>query len=186
MVLPVTMTSATGSSNKIRARRPHAVVCRGLTLIELLVVMVIIGVVFTGGVVLLDRGLRGQLQLESERLSAMLGLAREEAMLKASHYGIGFWRQGYGFYHVDSSGSWQRLHASALRDRTLAAPLRLRVWLDGQPLDLPDGPPKAPQVWLLASGETLPFALELDESDGKGRRLRMDSFGQGGWHDRTP
>lgn len=151
---------------------------RGFTLLELMVVLVIIGIVFSGAVLLLDRGVRGVLDSEMTRFAALLRLARDEAMLGASHRGVGFWRQGYGFYALDGQGMWQRLDSKPLRDRRLPAGLDMQLYRDGERLTLQGSAPGQPQVWLLASGETLPFELVLAEAGGESLRLQVDAFGR--------
>jgi general secretion pathway protein H len=151
---------------------------RGFTLVEVLVVVLIIGIVFIGGVVLLDGGLRGQLDQEAGRFNALYELARDEAMINSAHRGLGFRQDGYGYYRLTPQGQWLLLEEKPFRPSRLADGLEQRLYLDGLEMTLPVNLPDRPQVWLLASGETRPFDLEFIAADGERRRLRLDGFGR--------
>lgn len=151
---------------------------RGFTLIEVMVVMLIVGIVFVGGVVLLDRGMRGQIEQEVGRFNALFELARNEAMLNASHRGLGFQRDGYGFYRLGPQGQWALMTEKPYRLQTLADGIEPRLYIDGLQVTLPLKLPDRPQVWLLASGETRPFELAFREYGGEGRRIILDAFGR--------
>jgi general secretion pathway protein H len=151
---------------------------QGFTLVEVMVVMLIVGIVFIGGVVLLDRGLRGQLDEEVGRFNALYELARSEAMMNSTHRGLGFQRDGYGYYRLTPQGQWALLEEKPFQLTRLADGLEQRLYLDGLQVTLPLSLPDKPQVWLLASGETRPFELEFREAGGESRRLRLDGFGR--------
>lgn len=149
---------------------------RGFTLVEVMVVVIIIGIVFAGGVALLDRGLRGQLDQEVERFNLLYTLARDEAMMNSAHRGIGLYPDGYAFYRLDQQGQWSLLADKPLQPRSFPAGIHGRLYLDGLQANLPTQPPAKPQLWLLASGETRPFELVLQSPDGERRTLARDAF----------
>jgi len=149
---------------------------RGFTLVEVMVVVIIIGIVFAGGVALLDRGLRGQLDQEVERFNLLYQLTHDEAMMNSAHRGIGLYLDGYAFYRLDTQGQWSPLADKPLQPRSYPAGIRGWLYLDGLQVSLPAQPPAKPQLWLLASGETRPFELVLQAPDGERRTLARDAF----------
>jgi len=167
-------TSGTGNSKRRAARVASA----GFTLLELLIVVAIIGLL-AQAVALSWRALGNDREVEQEtgRLSSMIDLLREEALMQTRDYGIMFTETGYRFYVFD----YQRLEwALPQGDRLLethALPplLSMTLMLDGRevPLD-PDFESQdienaEPQVMLLSSGELTPFTMEMTRAGIPGR-----------------
>lgn len=75
---------------------------RGFTLIEVMVVMVIIAILVTAVSLSLKGDRAGEaLDEEAQRLSALLNLAREEAVMRDSDIGLALARDGYLFAQRD-------------------------------------------------------------------------------------
>ena len=149
----------------------------GFTLLELLVVLTIMGVVFTGAVVLVtDREPEAE---AAGRFAALFGVARDRALLGGETYGLELWRDGYRFHRLDGALEWQPVTGPPLGERLLPEAVEQRLYLDGEPVGLGGGPGSPPQVRLLATGESTPFALHflgpggraVVERDGLGRRV---------------
>jgi general secretion pathway protein H len=140
------------------------VVSRGFTLIELLVVLVIVGVV-TSLAVISVRGdsIEEVSDEELRRLSALLTLASEQAVMEGREYGVLFDRYGYGFTRFQDE-KWSRIEDDGLlRPRSLGRVLVFSLNLEGRPLPLPkQGKGGAtPQVYLYSSGERTAFQLTI-------------------------
>lgn len=170
---------------------------RGFTLVELLVVLVIIGALV--GLAVLSTGIAGpsrELRNEAERLSGLIGVLVEEAVLDNSEYGLRLERDRYQVLRYDEQ--------NALWNPVGKAPHRLPSWaqlsfeLEGDALQLaaprPDdseteqvpsedaeedksAEPALPQLLILSSGELSPFRLELKDTHQNGLRLQMSSDG---------
>lgn len=174
-------TSATGISTErlTPAAAPRAA---GFTLLELLVVVTIIGV-FVGAAVL-STGLSGDdrdIGRESFRLTSLLELVREEALMQNRDYGLLFTESGYGFYLYDSlqlawlePGADELLSTHDLEDE-LSLALRIEDRdvniarnIDTEEIDAPQ-----PQVMILSTGEMTPFEATLyRDFDGLSRMVR--------------
>ncbi len=167
-------TSGTGSYRRRAARVASA----GFSLLELLIVVAIIGLL-AQAVALSWRALGNDREVEQEtgRLSSMLNLLREEALMQTRDYGIMFTETGYRFYVFD----YQQLEwALPQGDRLLEAHalprlLSMTLMLDGREVPLyPDFESQdienaEPQVMLLSSGEVTPFTIEMTRAGIAGR-----------------
>lgn len=108
-----------GTSNRVRVPHQRAA---GFTLIELLVVLLVLGL--CAGLVhaLATPDGRAQLDLESERLGALLALAATEARLTGQQVSWTSDGSAYRFHRYDEAGAARAPGADdLLRPRTLAA-----------------------------------------------------------------
>ncbi len=170
------MARATYNSCLARApaRRPTA----GFTLIELLVVMVIVGVIITAATLVLSDPKETALKTETYRLVALLELAKEDAVFQGRELAVGFWQQGYTFYELDEEGKWQAITGDRqLRERELPEEMDVELYLEGLKVTLNPNPETEPQVYVLSSGELMPFEVVLSIGYDHSRRLVGDTVG---------
>jgi general secretion pathway protein H len=134
---------------------------RGFTLFEILVALLIIGLIVGVATLKIGNPAPDKLREESRRLEAILGLAREEAILQSRDFGVSFWQQGYAF-HDFFEGQWRRVERDRML-RTYQLPEGMRVQLTLEGIDVVMSPvePEKPQVFILSSGEMSPFKLRL-------------------------
>jgi general secretion pathway protein H len=163
-------TSVTGtSSNRIRPLRAgrHA---SGFTLLEVLVVVVIIGIISSMAVVSI-KVLGGDHEMDQEvaKLAAVLGQAREEAMLQGHDFGLRVDASGYDFQRYDTrTERWVQVSDDPLlRERALPEGVGLELRMESRNVMLkPRAAPTAgqslsPQVVVQASGDLVPFEILL-------------------------
>ncbi len=130
-------------------------------------VLVIIGIVVSMATLSLGNNAARQVELEAERLRALIELAKEEALFNAQELGIVFWQNGYTFYRMDNQ-QWTPISGDAeLRPRTLSEGLSVALELEGLNAELAPLPRerKRPQVFILSSGEVTPFTAEIGIGD---------------------
>ncbi|WP_156684107.1 type II secretion system minor pseudopilin GspH [Pseudomonas sp. GV071] len=157
----------------------------GFTLIEIMVVLVILGVVI--GLAVLSSGIAGpsrELRNEAERLTGLIGVLADEAVLDNREYGLWFDTTSYQVLRYDAAkNSWQALDKNP---HALPAWAVLTLELEGNALKLPSpdaeeegqkGAQRSPQLLILSSGELSPFRLQLAEKRPQGARLQMSSDG---------
>lgn len=159
----------------------------GFTLIEVLVVVVIVGII--SAVALLSFGLLGDdrsLQQQARRLSSLIELASDEALMQGRDFGLEFSRTGYRFLELDPlTNQWREVVGDdLLRPRTLEEPLELALALEEREVELgerfvameeeddPDGSEArdddyAPHVLILSSGDVTPFDLRILRSSDR-------------------
>jgi general secretion pathway protein H len=163
------LKSANGRSTELhRPARPAA----GFTLIELLVVIVILAIM--AAMVILSVGTLRQddaAETEARRLTALLQLLGEEALIQGRDFGLEFFEDGYRFLSWDpDSGLWSVIETEeALRRRTLPPELRMVLAVDGREVVVDSEQRRrnrrqdeiVPQVAVFSSGELTPFELFL-------------------------
>ena len=142
----------------------------GFTLIEMMVVLIIVGVIVSLGMVRLTTDDdAAQVRREAERLSALLHLARDEAIVRARSMGLRLTPDGYRFALYDD-GRWRDLDSDTVfRARRLPDHLRLAVHGVSQAAardSAGDGGEPPPQVILTPGGEATPFELSIARLDG--------------------
>ncbi|WP_158583550.1 type II secretion system minor pseudopilin GspH [Salinisphaera sp. Q1T1-3] len=107
----------------------------GFTLIEILVVLVIVGVALSFATLSINpTGADDRLNDESQRLSALVQTAADEAILSGHTIGLEIGRDGYRFVELNEAG-WKTITGpdSPLRPRRLGDGIHLdRLSLDGQ------------------------------------------------------
>jgi general secretion pathway protein H len=142
----------------------------GFTLLEVLVVIVIIGIITTMAVVS-TRVLGGDHEMDQEaaRLSAVLGQAREDAMLQGQDVGFRLDTAGYDFLRYDSRDDRWAMATDdpLLRERTLPEGMVAALVLESRQVQLKprqqEKEPEllSPQIVVQASGDLVPFEIVL-------------------------
>ena len=151
------------------------------TLVEILVVVVIMGII--SAVALLSLGVLGDdrnLQREAQRLSSLIELANDEAMIQGRDFGLEILRSGYRFVEHDPLiNRWHELLGDdLLRARELEDEMEFelfiedrRVQLDEEAAEIETGDDEEddrnltddyePHVLILSSGDVTPFELNI-------------------------
>lgn len=134
-------------------------------------VLVIIGIILTFVVLATGGDKRAeQMQREAQRLTALIELASDEAVMRSEQLAIRFDEESYEFMILQDN-EWLPLNDDpALRPRELPKGIELRLELeDNQPDELTAEDSELPQVFLLSSGEMTPFILTLSAPETEHR-----------------
>ena len=129
--------------------------------------MVIVGIMASFAVLQLGNH-EGEFQRnEIKRIKALVGIAREQAILEGHEYALGFWRDGYAFYELDDeSEKWVPVATDkSLRERQLPASTDYSLEIEAELIVLKDEPPEKPQVYIYSSGEMTAFSLRFPLDD---------------------
>lgn len=156
--------------------------CRapGFTLIELLVVVSVIGIITS--MVLLSLGVLGddrQLRVEARRISSLLELAQDEAVMQGREFGLEVMLSSYRFVEYDAFQSrWVELIGDdTFRLRQLPEDIEFDLLLEDRIILLDPDPHQivdpesneflgsaeiyAPHVMIFSSGDSTPFELQV-------------------------
>lgn len=148
----------------------------GFTLLELMVVLVIIGIILSFAMLSVGGDDIGELmEQETHRMTTLLELASDEAVLRGEELAVLFSEDGYEFLVLNEE-RWQiTTEDSLLKAYTLPADIELRLEIEGEPpiltasaagdeeaVDEEDEEEELqPQVFILSSGEMTPFTIIL-------------------------
>jgi general secretion pathway protein H len=151
---------------------------RGFTLIELLVTLVIISIIISMATLSLGNNEARQVQDTAGRLTALIELAKEEALFNGQEMGVAFWQGGYVFYRQENLQWVPIVDDNEFRPRDLPEGLWITVYLNGLDVDLPGNPEqrKRPQVFIMSSGEITPFEAKIG-ADNTQVTLKADALG---------
>lgn len=132
---------------------------QGFTLIEVMVVVIIIGILINY-VTLSFRSNAPEdlLKTEAQRLSSLIGLASEEALLRSVLIGVDIGEEEYGFLRLEE-GVWQPMDDNLFRSRQLPDGMLFSIASTQQVGE--DEEENVPEIILLNSGEMTPFELKL-------------------------
>ena len=169
----------------------------GFSLIEILVVIVIIGIV--ASMAMLSLGLLGDdrdLQTEARRVSSLVQVAQDEAVMQGREFGLEVMQSSYRFVEYDAfTNRWDELLADdTFRMRQLPEDLEFELYLEDQRILLETDPEAfddpddddnsvlteayAPHIFIFSSGDVMPFELHiLRPADDQVVRLRGDVTG---------
>lgn len=168
----------------------------GFTLIEVLVVVVIIGII--SAIVVLGMGSLGddrELETDARRMTSLIEMASDEAMLQGRDFGVEVMLTGYRFVEYDPfTGRWSEVIGDdLLRPRRLSEGIEFELFLEDKRvlLDIdaaktdPDGDDDGlsddylPHILVMSSGDISPFALDLIRaSDESSIRLSATAAGE--------
>jgi general secretion pathway protein H len=164
-------TSRSNNRNGSVLRRYHAQ--SGFTLIEMLVVVVIIGIVISSVTLSIHTQDRGeQMETEMQRIQALLKMAREEAVMQDEDIALKVGENSYSFEVLGEKG-WEPITDDQIfRERKIVDGTELALKVDN--LEINFGQQQAaagedkippPRIFILSSGEIMPFELILRTQD---------------------
>ena len=143
----------------------------------------VIGIIIS--IALLSLGVLGddrQLRREAQRLTSLLAVAQEEAVMQGREFGLELMLDSYRFVEYDAFQSrWIEVTSDdTFRARQLPEDVQLELWLEDkivllkpEPQDMGDSSSPlqnsakayAPHVMIFSSGESTPFELHVVRPD---------------------
>lgn len=152
---------------------------KGFSLLEMLVVILVVGILYSLAGSMLTLTISDPLNEEVDRLRERIGLAQDESLVRSQALAVGFDERGYAFFAQDDDQQWSPIEKDALLGRRrLLNDFVQTVYLQGQAVILPAEGETHPQVFILPTGEMLPFEWHLRSASGQERSLRFDAQGR--------
>lgn len=155
----------------------------GFTLLELLVVLFVVAVM--SGIAVIQLGSRDRdriMETEARRMAHLLELARQEAVLETSEWGLQVTDAGYRFLRLDPDRArWEPIEGRPWSHYALPEGIRIELTIEDRqraPTALNAGERRQqPSLLILSSGEVTPFRLRLDPDwAGASWQLTSDGF----------
>jgi len=146
---------------------------KGFTLIEILVVIVIISI--SVGLVVVNfttGGADKKAEEEVIRLQQLLRMAHQQSVIRAEEYGVRFYKTGYRFMkYNEQSRLWADIpNDRLLRNRLIAEPLELDLYIEQLSVDIPestDDDPEPPEETELSDDDKKDQGTSLNTVDSK-------------------
>jgi len=166
-------------------RKMHHHLMRGFTLLEVIVVVFIIGLMATFASLSVGGGDR-YLQQEAQRLTGLVQLAAEEAIINAQGYGLEFNKLGYQFGLIGNEGKMTPLEDDdgVFRARTMPDGIFIELEIEGKEIFLQEASSEQEEdseqksiIYLWSSGEMTPFLAEFRTEEREGYRVQGDFIG---------
>lgn len=153
----------------------------GFTLIEILVVLVIMSITISFAVLSLGNRDAGEpIAKEARRLTRLLSLASEEAILQSRQLALEISHNRYRFVAYDGQ-HWEAIQDdNLLRERKLPDGVFVDLDVEGDSVTIDNKRAStANRIYLFSSGEITPFTMTLNSADQRYRyELRGDALGQ--------
>jgi general secretion pathway protein H len=146
----------------INNRSRRSLATAGFTLIEVLVVIVIISIIISLATITFDSE-QQELANEGERLSALMKLASEEAIMNSRELRVIFTSNSYTFDKLVDR-EWRQFEEGLFRSRNLPEDFSFDMSIGNQAVNLETGGDEAEKraaVLFLSSGEVTPFELAI-------------------------
>ena len=144
----------------------------GFTLIEMMVVIIIIGILMSTIVLSIRTDEIGEhMEIEMRRIQALISLAREEAVLQGQEYALTVKDNSYLFEVLEENAWLPITDDKVFRERTVLDGTELALVVDTREISLAatkeseDDKATPPRVYILSSGEIMPFELILRTQD---------------------
>lgn len=163
---------------------PHRTHQRGFTLLEIMVVLVIVGVLVSVTTIAFKGPNRvDALEDEGRRLSALIDLALQEAILQSREFSLDIDTHGYQFSQLvineDGERNFVPLEEDKMfRARELPDDIELSAIVEGADMQsLFFNAEKSARIYIFSSGELSPFDITLQLDDGPLMQLNGNMVG---------
>lgn len=151
----------------------------GFSLLEMLIVILVIGILYSLAGSMLNLSVADPLNEEVDRLRGRVLMAQDESIVRSQALALGFGENGYTFFVQNLQSQWEPVEQDSLLGAyQLRGQYEQVVYLQGQAVSLPKQEDIHPQVFILPTGEMLPFEWHLRGSDEREGVVKFDNIGR--------
>lgn len=152
---------------------------RGFSLLEMLIVILVVGLLYSFAGSMLSMSVSDPFTAEVDRLRERVQLAQKEAVVRSRAYALAFAEGGYAFFEQDDRERWQLLeHDDLFGQHEITGDYKQVLYLQGQAVVLPPSKELHPQVFILPTGEMMPFEWHLRQGLQRDTSVKFDNIGR--------
>lgn len=152
----------------------------GFSLLEMMLVILVVGILYSLAGSTLNLSVSDPLNEAVERLHERVKLAQDESIVRSQALALGFYADGYGFFAQNDQSQWEPVERDDLLGKhKLLDGFKQSVYLQGQAIVLSASDSKLhPQVFILPTGEMMPFEWHLRVDGDREGVLMFDNVGR--------
>lgn len=152
---------------------------QGFSLLEMMIVIMVVGILYALAGSMLTVSVSDPLNEEVNRLRERVLMAQDESIVRSQALALGFGETGYAFFAQDDQLQWQSLNNDGLlKAHAWGGGYEHVLYLQGQAVSLPDNDKIRPQIFILPTGEMMPFEWHLRDSSQRERVVKFDNVGR--------
>lgn len=152
---------------------------RGFSLLEMLIVILVIGILYSLAGSMLNLSVSDPLNDEVDRLRARVLMAQDESVVRSQALALGFGDKGYAFFVQNDRQQWEPVKQDGLLGAyEFRGEYEPTLFLQGQAVTLPASKNLHPQVFILPTGEMMPFEWRLRGKDNREGVVKFDNVGR--------
>ena len=152
---------------------------RGFSLLEMMIVIMVIGILYSLAGSMLNLSVSDPLNDEVARLRERVNMAQDESLVRSQALALGFGETGYAFFTQNDQSQWEPIEKdSLLKTYEWVGGYEQVLYVQGQAVSLPRNKDIRPQVFILPSGEMMPFEWHLRAKDGRDGVVKFDNVGR--------
>jgi general secretion pathway protein H len=152
---------------------------RGFSLLEMMIVIMVIGILYSLAGSMLNLSVSDPLNDEVARLRERVRLAQDESVVRSQALALGFGETGYTFFTQNDQLQWEPVEKDGLlKAYAWLGSYEQVLYLQGQAVSLPKNEDIHPQVFILPTGEMMPFEWHLRDKDEREGAVKFDNVGR--------
>ncbi|SDZ73315.1 type II secretion system protein H [Thiothrix caldifontis] len=152
---------------------------QGFSLLEMMIVIMVIGILYALAGSMLNLSVSDPLNEEVVRLRERVQMAQDESIVRSQALALGFGENGYAFFAQNDQLQWEPIDKDGLLQAyTWRGSYEQVLYLQGQAVSLPDNDKIRPQVFILPTGEMMPFEWHLRDNAQREGVVQFDNVGR--------
>ncbi|QQZ29438.1 prepilin-type N-terminal cleavage/methylation domain-containing protein [Thiothrix subterranea] len=152
---------------------------QGFSLLEMMIVIMVIGILYALAGSMLNLSMSDPLNEEVTRLRERVLMAQDESIVRSQALALGFGETGYAFFAQNDQLQWEALDKDGLlKAHAWSGGYEQVLYLQGQAVSLPDNDNIRPQVFILPTGEMMPFEWHLRDNTQREQIVMFDNVGR--------
>lgn len=152
---------------------------QGFSLLEMMIVIMVIGILYALAGSMLNLSMSDPLNEEVTRLRERVLMAQDESIVRSQALALGFGDKGYAFFVQNDQLQWEPVdNDNLLKAYEWRGSYQQSLYLQGQEVSLPGNDKIRPQVFILPTGEMMPFEWHVRDNAQREAVVKFDNVGR--------